>query len=168
MRRTLACLEARIVMPELKTQFLCTLEARLRPASQLGRTPLGQRVIAEVEGGRVTGPRFTGKVLPSGGDWLILGADGCGRIDVRATLELDDGSLVYATYNGRLNVPAEVAPGAFNRATADSVDPSRYYFRTAPTFETSSTKYAWLNHIQAIGVGRITSEGVAYDIFEVL
>src|SRR5215467_4752093 len=35
----------------------------------------------------------------------------------------------------------------------ESVDPSSYYFRTTPYFETSSENYAWLNRICAIATG---------------
>lgn len=155
-------------MLELKTTFLCSLEAGIRQGVVVGQTPIGQRVIGDILGGSVSGPRFTGRVLPSGADWLLIGADGCGRIDVRVTMELDDGALVYSTYNGRLAVPPEQMAATFNRDTVEGVDPANYYFRTAPTFETASTKYAWLNRIQAIGVGRLTKAGVAYSIYEVL
>jgi hypothetical protein len=155
-------------MLELVTTFLCTLELDLNLGTVVGDTPLGRRVIVDLSGGRVSGPRFSGRVLPSGGDWLLVGTDGCGRVDVRASIELDDGALVYATYGGRLKVPPHLAATAFNRDTAESVDPSRYYFRTAPTFETASQTYAWLNHVQAIGVGRLTRTGVAYSVYEVL
>ena len=155
-------------MLELKTAFLCTLEAELKPSTTVGQTPIGQRIIADITGGRVSGPRLSGRVLPSGADWLLIGSDGSGRIDVRAAIELDDGAVVYATYNGRLNIPPEIAAVVFNRETVELVDPSKYYFRTAPTFETASQKYAWLNRIQAISVGRITRVGVAYSVYEIL
>lgn len=155
-------------MLALNTAFLCTLEAELRPSTVVGQTPHGQRVIADVSGGKVTGERLSGRVLPSGGDWFVIGPDGNGRVDVRAAIELDDGAVVYVTYQGRLNIPADVAAAAFNRETVETVDPARYYFRTAPLFETASEKYAWLNGILAIGVGRLTGAGVAYSIYEVL
>ena len=98
-------------MLELNTAFLCTLEVDLNLGTIVGDTPLGRRVIVDVSGGRVTGPRFSGRVLPSGGDWLLVGTDGCARIDVRSSMELDDGAVVYATYGGRLNVPPEIARG---------------------------------------------------------
>ena len=155
-------------MLELKTTFLCALEADLGPNRIVGSTPFGMRVIADITGGRVSGPRMSGRLLASGADWLVIGSDGSGRIDVRAAIELDDGAIAYATYNGRLNIPPEVAATGFNRETAEKIDPSKYYFRTAPTFETASEKYSWLNRIQAISVGRITRSGVAYSIYEVL
>jgi hypothetical protein len=86
---------------------------------------------------------------------------------VRAAAKLDDGAVVYMTYNGRLNIPPDVAPKVMNRATAETVDPGAYYFRTAPTFETASQKYAFLNRIQAIGIGRLTKVGVSYTVYEI-
>lgn len=153
---------------ELRTEFLATLEAELKAPLLLGQTPLGQRMIIDISGGRVSGPRLSGRVLPSGADWFLTGSDGCGRLDVRAAIELDDGAIAYATYTGRLSIPPELIADALNRETAESVDPSKYYFRTAPTFETASAKYAWLNRIQAIGVGRLTRVGVEYSVYEVL
>jgi hypothetical protein len=153
-------------MLELQGEYLCDVDADLRESTVVGATPVGQRVIADVLGGRISG-RVTGEILPSGADWLVVGGDGCGRIDVRAAARLDDGSVLYMTYQGRLFVPSDVAPKAMNRATAEEVDPARYYFRTAPTFETASQKYGWLNRIQAVGVGRLTNTGVAYKVYEI-
>jgi hypothetical protein len=153
-------------MLQLQHEYLCDVHAELRANTVVGATPLGQRVIADVIGGRIEG-RVTGELLPSGADWLIIGTDGSGRIDVRAAAKLDDGAVVYMTYNGRLNIPPDVAPKVMNRATAETVDPSAYYFRTAPTFETASQKYAFLNRIQAIGIGRLTKVGVSYTVYEI-
>ena len=153
-------------MLELKSEYLCDIHANLRESIQAGATPLGQRVIADVMGGRIEG-RVSGELLPSGADWLIVGNDGCGRIDVRAAARLDDGSVLYMTYNGRLFVPPDVAPRAMNRATAEQVDPTAYYFRVAPTYETASKQYSWLNRLQAVGVGRLTKTGVSYKIYEI-
>jgi len=43
-----------------------------------------------------------------------------------------------------------------------------YYFRMTPIFETSSTKYAWLNCIIGVGTGRRESTGPIYEVYEVL
>lgn len=155
-------------MLELKTQFLCTIAATLPPPRVFGATPQGVRVIGDITGGKVTGPRMNGILHASGADWLSIGTDGCGRIDVRALMELEGGALVYVTYNGRLDIPPALAAQTANRETVESVDPGAYYFRTAPTFETAAAPYAWLNKIQAIGVGRLTRTGVEYSVYEVL
>jgi hypothetical protein len=43
------------------------------------------------------------------------------------------------------------------------------YFITAPKFSTSSKKYDWLNHIQAVGkmIGVQAGKFVKYDVFTV-
>ena len=38
-------------------------------------------------------------------------------------------------------------------AHCETVDPSEYYFRVAPVFETGVDRYAWLNKILAVGEG---------------
>jgi hypothetical protein len=50
----------------------------------------------------------------------------------------------------------------------ETVDPSQYYFRTTPVFETASEKYGWLNRIVAVGVGRFAANWVGYTIYAIL
>lgn len=131
----------------------------------LGQTPLGHRRIVRVTGGTFEGPRLRGTVLPGGGDWLVERSDGVRALDIRITLRTDDGHPIYAHYPGLFHG----APGVMERLLrGDAVDPSEYYFRTAPLFETASKKYGWLNRILAIGIGRRTPLEVAYTVYEVL
>jgi hypothetical protein len=54
-------------------------------------------------------------------------------------------------------------------AQGETVDPSEYYFRVAPMFETGAERYAWLTKILAVGVGeRLPPNMVRYSIFEIL
>ena len=47
------------------------------------------------------------------------------------------------------------------------LDPSEYYFRTAPTFQTSDPRYAWLNTTLTVGIGRFTPNGLGYRIYRI-
>ena len=49
----------------------------------------------------------------------------------------------------------------------ERVDPTSYYFRMNPMFETSSKKYDWMNRIIAVGTGVRLPDGPVYSIFEV-
>lgn len=151
----------------LKSRFLARLFARLDGPQDLGVTPDGHRLIFNVTGGTFEGPRIKATVLPGGGDWLSLRADGTAKMDVRGTMRSDDGALIYVYYGGRVAVPIDLLPQAMDHMTETPIDPSRYYFRSAPFFETSSPKYAWLNNIAAIGVGGLGHGGVSYDIYEI-
>ena len=131
----------------------------------LGPTPLGHRRIVRVTGGTFEGPRLRGSVLPGGGDWLVERADGVRQLDVRITLSTDDGALIYAHYPGLFHA----APGIMDRLLrGDPVDPLEYYFRTAPMFETAAQKYAGLNRVLAVGIGRRTSRQVCYTVYAIL
>ncbi len=134
-------------------------------ADDLGITPAGRRRIVKVLGGTFEGPKLRGTVLPGGGDWLVERADGVRALDVRITLRTDDGHLIYAHYPGLFHCSAGVEQ---RLALNDAVDPSEYYFRTAPLFETASERYAWLNRLLAVGIGRRISGKVGYTVYAVL
>jgi Protein of unknown function (DUF3237) len=80
-------------------------------------------------------------------------------------LRTDDGTLILMTYRGVRHASAEVNERI---ARGERVAASDYYLRTAPFFETSSPKYAWLNKIVTIGVGERRPDIVVYEVFEIL
>ncbi|HEU4371495.1 MAG TPA: DUF3237 domain-containing protein [Methylomirabilota bacterium] len=98
--------------------------------------------------------------------------------DVVMTAEVDDLGLTPAGHRRIVRVTGGTfegprlrgtGPGVMARLLAgDPVDPSDYYFRTAPLFETASDRYAWLNRLLAVGIGRRTREHVAYTMYAVL
>lgn len=155
-------------MRQLKSEFLLRFEATLNPSVDVGAGAMGLRAIADVSGGTFEGPRLKGTILPSGGDWFIINpALGILNVDVRATLQTDDGANIFAQYKGRISAPPEKFLTLFD-PTSGPPDPESYYFRTAPTFETGSEKYAWLNGIQAVGIGEVMDGGVGYDVHMIL
>jgi len=117
------------------------------PPQRLGTVPHGIRSIVPVTGGSFEGPRLRGKVLPGGGDWLLLRPDGVLELDLRITLETDDHALIYMTFQGLRHGD---------------------YFRTLPRFETSTESYAFLNRIVSVGVGEARPDGAVHRIDEIL
>jgi len=81
--------------------------------------------------------------------------------------QTDDGDLIYLSYTGRNIIPDDVR-ATFADPVVPDADPSRYYLRIAPVFETASAKYGWLNGVLAVGVGERTDFGVRHVIHEVL
>ena len=151
-------------MAELKTELLYEMSVDLEDAQEIGATPHGVRRIYYVKGGTFEGPKAKGQVLPGGGDWLLLRPDGAGELDVRATARTDDGHLIYAYYRGIIQASPEVAQRMIR---GETVDPSEYYFRTTPVYETGSEKYGWLNRIVAVAVGRIKPNWVGYTVYAI-
>ena len=115
--------------------------------------------------GQFEGPRLRGKVLPGGGDWTLLRADGVLELDLRVTLETDDGALIHMSSFGLRHGPPEVIA---TLGRGESVDPSAYYFRTLVRFETGHPKYAFLNRLLAVSTGDRRAQGPIYTIDEIL
>jgi hypothetical protein len=149
----------------LRTQPLAILTAVLAPAQALGETPYGNRKIVTVEGGSFIGPRIRGRIVPGGGDWALTRHDGVLLLDVRLTIEADDGALIYCSYTGQRHGPPDVMA---RLAKGDAVDPAEMYFRIAAKFETAAPAYNWLNRLLAIGTGERLKAGPRYHIHEVL
>jgi len=151
---------------ELRTAHLFTIWLEVGEMADLGATPYGRRRIANVKGGRFEGKELRGTVMPvPAGDWLLLRSDGVLMLDVRITLRTSDDALIYMSYRGMRHGPQWVLD-RLNKG--EKVDPSEYYFRTAPLFETSSSKYSFLNRIMSIATGRREATGPIYDVFQVL
>jgi hypothetical protein len=153
-------------MQTIKLEHLFTISLLVEaPLQQIGQTPFGERRIAKVTGGSFEGKKLTGSVRGGGGDWILVRQDGATQLDVRLVLETDDKELIYMTYRGLRHGPAAVIDRV-NRG--DNVDPSEYYFRTTPYFETGSTKYGWINRICAVSTGHRLPTGPVYTVYEVL
>jgi len=151
-------------MLPLHTRPLALLTVHLEPARMLGDTPAGTRKIVMVAGGSVEGERFSGRVLPGGGDWALTRADNVLLLDVRLTIEAPDGALIYCRYEGMRHGTSEDLAAL---ARGDPVPPERLYFRIQPRFETASPQWAWLNRILCVGVGERLKAGPRYHIHEV-
>jgi len=148
----------------VKLEYLMTYRAELKPPVDVGRGPLGARQIYDVTGGTFEGPKLRGTVLPSGGDWLQVGADGIGRLDVRATFLTDDGAHIYVQYAGVF----DFAPVAGKLSRGEATEFGEAYFMSTPRFETGDERYAWLNRIVAVAEGRGGRGWVEYRVHQVV
>jgi len=102
----------------------------------------GKRIVP-ITGGRVTGERFSGDVLPGGADWQMLRPDNVLDVSARYTVRADDGVVVSIVNTGYRHGPADILD---RMAAGDMVDPALYYFRTTPRFEApDDSRHAWLN-----------------------
>jgi hypothetical protein len=127
---------------------LCDARIQLRDPLTLPDTPLGTRMIFEVEWAEIEGERLkaTHKGAASA-DWFTLDPRGVGTLDVRATIETHDGALVFTTYRGRVNLANGIT-------------------YAAPLYDTGDERYLWLNSIQAIAKGGLDGNLLTYEIFE--
>jgi len=133
----------------MNSRPLMLLRLTTSPTEEVGATPHGTLSIFPVTGGSFEGERLRGKVLAGGGDWVTGKADETLELDLRVTLETDDGALIYMTFTGLR-------------------DDAHHYFRTLPRFETAASTYAFLNRLLAVGIAEIRREGPVHIIEEIL
>ena len=129
----------------LESEFV--MELLLDVAEQIDT---GHTRIAPVMGGTFSGPVLNGTVLPGGADWITQ-VSGHTALDVRITLETDDGAHIYMTYRGIVHNGE-----------------NGLYWRVTPLFSTTLEEYDWVNHIICVGKSKQVEGKVAYDIFRIL
>lgn len=135
-------------------EFMFSLDLVLTSAiSMLSGSPNGTALVG-ITGGSFKGPVLSGEVLPIGGDWAQIRDNGTTAVNVRATLKTHDGAHIIMTYGGRGSTSGD------KRIVSQ------------PLFECLEPKYAWLNSVVAIGVGRgttwATGGKASYDVFRVV
>jgi hypothetical protein len=149
-------------LPEPQLEFLFGMSLEVEGPDQVGPTPWGRRRVVRVKGGSFDGPRLRGTVLPGGSDWIVVRRDGVLIQDVRLMLGTDDDHIVLMSYRGMRHGPQSVMD---RLERGEDVDPSEYYFRTAPIFEAPDGKYDWLNRLVAFATGRRLPTGVIYSVY---
>lgn len=106
-------------------------------------------VIGEVTSVRFEGDRFRASQKGvAAADWLTVSPEGYGTLDVKVTLETDDGAVVHAAYSGRLH---------FDTMTAYAT----------PQFHTGDERYLWMNKAQFVAKGTFPEAGtLIYEMYE--
>jgi len=126
-------------------------DVALAPPIVIPGGPLGTRIIVEVQGFTLSGDRINAKLKGvAAADWALVNADGgLGTLDVRVTLETDDGAAVFVQYTGRIDMAARTV-------------------YAAPLFETGDERYTWLNSIQAVAKGQLSEDfsQLVYELYE--
>ena len=150
----------------LNSRYLCTMRIRVSDSYIMNDVPMGERRRIDIfNGGEVEGPLLRGTILPGGSDTLLTRNDSSLAPSVRLVIKTDDESLILVRYKGVRHGPPEVMERIANGM---NVEPSEYYLRNAPFFETSSGKYDWLNRIVSVGIGRRETNSAVYDVHEIL
>ena len=124
-----------------------------------------RRGFVAVQGGEITGPRLTGRVLPqSGGDWPRFWPSGLVDFEAHYQLEADDGTPIYIHNRGI----AWSEPQVLARIEAgQAVSPSETYCRVTPRFETPAGPHDWLNRTVLIGKGERRGSHSVFDYYTV-
>lgn len=138
-------------MQKIELKPLGIMEIKLGDTIEVGAGPKGARLVADVLTVTFKGERITAELATNdAADWLTVSDNGkLGALDVRMTLKTDDGAFIYVEYSGRMDMATGI-------------------IATAPTFQTGSPKYSWLNQIQAVAAGAVNTETglLVYSLYE--
>ena len=149
-------------MPRL--ELVCSYTGTLQAPEVIGPVAEGIRVNFYVTGGHLEGPGMKGHLRPVGGDWLTVRRDGVGVLDVRATIEMDDGALVDVAYRGL----GDLGPDGYDKFQRGEL-PATLPLRTCPILRSAHPNYQWLQRELFIGFGAadFSRLEVAYDLYAV-
>jgi hypothetical protein len=148
-----------------KLAFVFAVEVKVGPIQDLGATSRGHRRIVDILGGRASGPKLEGEILPGGADWQVVRPDGTIEVTARYTIKATSGALVYVQNDGLRVATPEIAA---RMSKGETVPLDSYRFRTAPRFETSDPPLKWLEQSTFVGVAARTPDRVAIGFHEVL
>lgn len=157
---------ARLARARPSLEFEFSIRAILGAPIEQGTWEERRRRIIPILEGTVEGARFKGRVLPGGADWQTIRlADGAAQIYARYTLQHEDGTVVGVINPGVRRGPPEVMA---RLAAGEMVDPSSYYFRTAPQFEVAPGPHQWLAENAFVCAGMRWPDSVEIDVYRVL
>ena len=136
---------------DMKLEHVMDFKARLySPVIDTGKGPFGTRYIYSAADGTFEGPKLNGRVLPGGGDMPLADAEGTRRLDIRVTLETDDGAFIYFQNQGVWRADPSKQPPEEGKA-AEFGD---LYIMSTPRFETGDERYKWLSDSVFVAEGK--------------
>lgn len=135
---------------------IARLEIAVVPPVALGELKGTERRFVAIKGGNVSGPLFSGTILPGGSDIQLVRANGA--IDLVARYALDLGPL------GTVLVENTGIRRAEDVADANG----RPYFRGVMRFEAPRATLGWLNDTVFVTTGYREGGTVYLEVFEVL
>jgi hypothetical protein len=152
-------------MFEYKMEHLFSYSASLQaPPEVIGPVQEGIRVNFYITGGVIRGQRLNGRMRAVGADCFLVRRDGVGQLDVRTTIETDDGALIDVAYQGIGDLGAD----GYDKFLRGEL-PKRLPLRTGPKLRTAHPAYQWLQRLHCVAVGEADLERfeVAYDVYAV-
>ena len=145
---------------DLPARFLCGIDINFHPAPTI-RTAVGVRMVYAAKDGVLTGPDISAKVVPGSADWLVIGSDLVARVDVRAAFITDDDASIFMTNTGRVRLSGHSA----RFFGGGLVTAEEAYIRTAPLFETTDERYAYLSSLVTVAYCDLSPSTIRYRVY---
>ncbi|MGE3245457.1 MAG: DUF3237 domain-containing protein [Beijerinckiaceae bacterium] len=146
----------------MNLEHICDVSVLVAKPFEIGDVGTGERRIINIDGGTLSGPRFSGKVLPGGADFQIIRPNGFTILEARYAIQANDGALVYVENNGvRFGAPETMA----KIKRGEPVDPAQVYFKSVIRFETAAENYRWMMESIFVCSGQRRPDSVELSIY---
>lgn len=132
-----------------QAELVFEIIAECAPPEDMGVIDGGKARMIAITGGKVSGPRLSGTVLP-GADWSIMRDSGLATVEARYALRADDGTIIQI-FNG--------ATAPVSRPREDGV-----MMITSPRFIAPEGPHAWLNHGVYVGTLIPDLSGASFSV----
>jgi len=141
--------------PALRYTF--SIRAEVEPHVPITRRDAESLEFIPISGGPVSG-EVTGRIVPGGGDWCLVRADGAYSVEARYGIRTDGGAYIDV-----VNV------GVLRHLTGEAGGPQEMgYFLCTPTFRTTAPDLQWLTRSVFTGQARTEGTATSIDVYEVL
>lgn len=145
-------------------RLLARINVRVGAPVELGDGSVGSRRIIPIVGGTVSGPELRGEVLHAGADFQLLTSPTLTHLEAKYAVRTEDGEFLSIDNRGiRAGEPEDIAA----LVRGEAVDPSRIYFRCAPTITSSGPKWAWLASRVLVATGVRLPDEVRLTVYVV-
>ncbi|MCM3160634.1 DUF3237 domain-containing protein [Metabacillus litoralis] len=148
----------------MESTFLFKANIQVANPIEVGDVGTGIRRVIPIIGGAFEGEGIKGKILSGGADYQMIRYDGVTEALAHYVIETDDGVPIYVINKGYRHGPKEIIDKIIR---GEQVPDGSYYFKTTPTFETSSEKYSYLNRMIYIGEGLRGPNDVQISFYQV-
>lgn len=111
-----------------RLEFAFEFRVTLAPPVVVGDTPSGRRQYIPITGGRISGPKLSGEIVPGGWDYQLALANGCSLLSADYFIRAADGTVIHVLNEG---------------PSCNAGNGERNFFR--PRFEAPRGPYEWLN-----------------------
>jgi hypothetical protein len=140
-------------------EHVCSYTVFLQPPEVIGPVAEGLRANYYFAGGKVDGPKLKGKFRTGGGDFATLRRDGIGVLDIRGTIETEDGALIYVAGAGLAYGSEDAYERAMKRELAPTVP-----LRVAVRLQTAHPGYSWVNRLQFVSIGELVRAAAGNEV----
>jgi len=148
----------------METTFVFKANIQVANPIEVGDVGTGIRRVIPIIGGTFEGNGIKGKVLSGGADYQIIRYDGVTEALAHYVIETENGVPIYVINKGYRHGPKEIIDKIIR---GEQVPDGSYYFKTTPSFETSSEKYSYLNRMIFIGEGIRRPNDVQISFYQV-